>query len=206
MVGGTGVFVGGSGVLVGSSGVAVGGSGVTVGGSGVLVGGNGVSVGGNVVLVGATVGEATVAVGVGVGLGSAAIAESTWIRAMPVTLPPLRESLMDAPVLVSAVNMALTDAPGSFDFNTAQAPVTCGAAMEVPLLNEYASPGTDEYIEDPGARSEMKEAIFEKEETVFDEVVDPTLIAVEMQAGAPMALVYPLFPDEMTVAIPTERS
>ena len=64
----------------------------------------------------------------------------------------------------------------------------------------------DELIDDPGASSEIKEAIFEKDETASDEVVDPTLIAVEMHAGAPMALVYALFPDEITVAIPTERS
>ena len=52
----------------------------------------------------------------------------------------------------------------------------------------------------------MKEAIFEKDDTVSDKVVDPTLIAVEIHAGAPIAPVYPLFPDEITVAMPTERS
>ena len=86
--------------------------------------------------VGVLVGAATVAVGVGVGLESAATAKSTWIRGIPMTLPPLRVSLIDTPVVVSADSTASTEAPGSFDFKTAQAPVTCGAAMEVPLLNE----------------------------------------------------------------------
>ena len=97
--------------------------------------------------------------------------------------------MINTPVLVSAVKTALTEAPGSFDFNTAQAPVTWGADIEVPLFELYRSPGTEELIDDPGARSEMKEAIFEKDETVSEEVVDPTLIAVEIHAGAPIALV-----------------
>ena len=219
LVGGTGVLVG---VLVGGIGVLVAVLvGVLVGGTGVLVAvavgvlvavsvgvgvGVAVPIGGTAVLVGVSVEAATVIVGVGVGLGRAATAKLTWIRGIPVTLPPPRESSMDAPVLESAVRIASTEAPESFDFNTAQAPVTCGAAIDVPLLEEYASPGTDEFIEDPGARSEMKEAMLEKEETESDEVVDPTLIAVEIHAGAPIAVLYPLFPDEITVAIPTDRS
>ena len=199
-----GVLVGGSGVLVG---VLVGGSGVLVG---VLVGGIcvfvGVFVGGSGVLVGVLVGAAAVAVGVGVELGRAAIAESTWIRGIPVTLPPLRVSLSNTPVVVNADSTASTEASGSFDFNTAQAPVTWGAAIEVPLFNPYESPGIDEFIEEPGARSETKEAMLENQETASADVVDPTLMAVEIHAGAPMALVYALFPDEMTVAIPTDRS
>ena len=100
----------------------VGGNGVLVGGSAVLVGGNGVLVGGSAVLVGVSVGAAAVAVGVG--LGSAAIAKSTWIRVIPMTLPPDRVSLIDTPEVVSAARTASTEAPGSFDFKTAQAPVT----------------------------------------------------------------------------------
>ena len=76
----------------------------------------------------------------------------------------------------------------------------------MPLLEAYRSPGIDELIEEPGARSEMKEAMFENQETASADVVDPTLMAVEIHAGAPIALVYALFPDEMTVAIPTDRS
>lgn len=183
-----GVLVGGSGVLVAVLvGVLVGGSGVLVAVLvGVLVGGRGLLV---AVLVGVYVGVATISVGVGVGLGRLATAESTCMRGIPVTVPPLRVSLIDTPVLVRVVNTASTEAPGSFDFNTAQAPVTWGADIEVPLFELYKSPGTDEVIDDPGASSEMKEAIFEKDETVSEEVVDPTLIAVEIHAGAPIALV-----------------
>ena len=144
--------------------------------------------------------------GVEVGVGRAASAVSTWMRGIPATVPPLRVSLIEMPLIVSADSTASTDAPGSFDFRTAQAPVTWGADIEVPLFEAYRSPGMDELIDDPGASREMKEAIFEKEDTVSDEVVDPTLIAVETHAGALMALVYELFPDEITVAIPTERS
>lgn len=46
---------------------------------------------------------------------------------------------------------------------------------------------------------------FENEETTSDLLVEPTLIAVEMQAGAPIPLLLPSFPDAITVAIPTER-
>lgn len=123
-----------------------------------------------------------------------------------MTLPPLRASSIDTPVVVNADNTASTEAPGSFDFSTAQAPVTCGAAIEVPLFDPYESPGIDEFIEEPGARSETNEAIFENQEIASADVVDPTLIAVDMHAGAPIALVYALFPDEITVAIPADRN
>ncbi len=36
-------------------------------------------------------------------------------------------------------------------------------------------------------------------------VVLPTLIAEEIQPGAPMLFLYPSFPAEMTVAMPTDR-
>jgi len=52
----------------------------------------------------------------------------------------------------------------------------------------------------------MNDAMFEKDEMESDEVVDPTLMAVEMHAGAPIALEYALFPDEITVAIPADRN
>ena len=50
----------------------------------------------------------------------------------------------------------------------------------------------------------MKEAMLEKLETTSEFVVEPTLIAVEIHAGAPMATVYPEFPEAITVAISTE--
>jgi hypothetical protein len=51
----------------------------------------------------------------------------------------------------------------------------------------------------------MKEAAFEEEATTSLLVVDPTLIAVEMQPGPLMPFLYESLPAAMTVAIPTER-
>jgi hypothetical protein len=68
----------------------------------------------------------------------------------------------------------------------AHAPATCGAAIDVPLKTAKAPPGIDEVIDEPGARSDRKAAEFENEEIASVFVVDPTLIAVEMQPGAPM--------------------
>src|SRR5262245_20928501 len=71
--------------------------------------------------------------------------------------------------------------------------------------------GTEEVITLPGARSERNEALLEKLDTASATVpndpspVEPTLTAVEMQAGALSAFTEPPFPEEMTVAIPTER-
>jgi hypothetical protein len=77
--------------------------------------------------------------------------------------------------------------------------------MEVPLKTEKPPPGTDELMEEPGARSERKDAEFEKIEMPSDLVVDPTLMAVEIQAGAFRASLNPSLPAAATVAIPTER-
>ena len=78
--------------------------------------------------------------------------------------------------------------------------------MDVPLKKAKPFPGTDELIGCPGASKSRKLALFEKLETLSVLVVDPTLIADEIQAGAASALVNPSLPDEITVAIPTERS
>ncbi len=77
-------------------------------------------------------------------------------------------------------------APGALERITAKAPATCGAAIEVPL-KVAKPPGTDELMDDPGAKTSMKAATFEKLETISDLVVEPTLIALEMHAGAPIA-------------------
>ena len=45
----------------------------------------------------------------------------------------------------------------------------------------------------------------ENEATTSLSLVAPTLTADEMQAGSPMALVSPPFPEAITVAIPSER-
>src|ERR1700704_4740824 len=54
-----------------------------------------------------------------------------------VTVPPGRVSLIGTPVCWSAARMVLTEAPGTACFRTAHAPVTCGAAKEVPLKVAY---------------------------------------------------------------------
>ena len=116
-----------------------------------------------------------------------------------------RVSSISTPVLISAASTSSTEAEGFLDLSTAHAPAVWGAAIEVPLKKAYASPGREELMDDPGARSEMKEAMFEKLETASAFVVDPTLMAVEMHAGAAIASRYPEFAEAMTVAIPTER-
>jgi hypothetical protein len=77
--------------------------------------------------------------------------------------------------------------------------------MEVPLKTAKPPPGTEELMEEPGARRERKVAEFEKIETPSDLVVDPTLTAEEIQAGALRASLNPSLPAAATVAIPTER-
>ena len=72
-------------------------------------------------------------------------------------------------------------------------------------MNAKPPPGTEELMDDPGANSDRNGAMFEVGETVSDFVVFPTLTAVEIQAGDSIALTKPSFPDEMVVAIPTER-
>ena len=42
-------------------------------------------------------------------------------------------------------------------------------------------------MDDPGASIDINEAMLEKLETISDLVVEPTLIAEEMHAGAPIA-------------------
>jgi hypothetical protein len=60
---------------------------------------------------------------------SAVIAVFTRIRGLVMLL---RESLIARPLEVSACRTCETEAEGVFDFKTAQAPATCGAAIDVP--------------------------------------------------------------------------
>jgi hypothetical protein len=55
--------------------------------------------------------------------------------------------------------------------------------MEVPLKDSNPPPGTDELTSEPGARRERKEAELENEDKVSEFVVEPTLTALEIQAG-----------------------
>jgi hypothetical protein len=73
------------------------------------------------------------------------------------------------------------------------APATCGVAIDVP--SKLANPvgGTDETMSSPGARTETNDARLEKKDTELEvpvvSPVEPTLTAVEMQAGAETAFV-----------------
>ena len=95
--------------------------------------------------------------------------------------------------------------PASFCSSSAHAPETWGAAIEVPLLVSNPPPGMEELMPTPGARRSTREDMLELEamlspaETVGF-AVEPTVIALEMHAGAPTAFVKELLPDEITVA------
>jgi hypothetical protein len=81
--------------------------------------------------------------------------------------------------------------------------------MEVPLKAANCWPpvraeGTEVLIPEPGARSERKEAELEKEDMVSDFVVEPTLTALDIQAGKFMEFVKPLLPEAITVGMFTD--
>jgi hypothetical protein len=118
--------------------------------------------------------------------------------------PPGRVSVTDRPVLCRAERRLATEAEEFWCLRSAHAPATCGAAMEVPLKKANPPPGTEELMLSPGASSERNEAELENDETVSDFVVEPTLTALDIQAGAPMELVKPSLPEEITVAIPAD--
>ena len=87
----------------------------------------------------------------------------------------------------------------------AQAPATCGAAMEVPVRYAYPAPGTEEYMLVPGASNESQLLLLDETYTTSDFVVFPTLMALEMQAGALKASTYPLLPEATIAAMPAAR-
>lgn len=92
---------------------------------------------------------------------------------------------MLTPEFWSAPSTWDTVAAGLRDRRTAQAPATCGVAMEVPRIDPKPAPGTDEVITEPGASRLRNGAVFEKLEIAsVRSSVDPTLTAVEMQPGA----------------------
>ena len=128
-----------------------------------------------------------------------------WSRRIRGLVIPLRLSVTPRPVLLKALRISSTVAFGDRERITANAPATCGVAIEVPLSDAKPPPGTAELMLEPGASRSRICALLEKLDTVSDLVVEPTLIAVEMQAGAPMAEVRLSLPDAITVAIPAER-
>ena len=108
-------------------------------------------------------------------------------------------------MLVKEFRISLTDASLSADFNTAQAPATCGAAIDVPLFTPNWLFRIDDVIDEPVASKSKKLALLLKIETASDLVVEPTLITLDMQAGELNEIEEPALPEDATVAIPTER-
>ncbi len=113
-----------------------------------------------------------------------------------------RSSVTGRPVVSSKVRLSSTVAVGLICFRIANAPATCGVAIEVPLKLAKSPPGTDELIDVPGANTSMSSETFEKTATKSLSSTAPTLMAVEIQAGQEMALVKPPLPEAITVAMP----
>ena len=80
------------------------------------------------------------------------------------------------------------------------------AALAMTRALCLALPDTEEKIAWPGASSDRYDELFVNHDTASAVpqvalIVEPTLTALEMQAGTDSALVKPLFPDAMMVAI-----
>ena len=91
----------------------------------------------------------------GAGGGGGGVTVSVFIsvptsRRPPVTVMPVREEVA-ATLDSSAVRICAAVASECVEAYSATAPVTCGAAIEVPLYEPYFSPGKVEWIDDPGA-------------------------------------------------------
>ena len=138
------------------------------------------------------------------GLTSALSARSTWIRGRVVPVPA-RVSVIRIPVSLRAWRTSSTLAVGAACLRIAQAPVTCGAAIDVPLAIAKSPPGNDEMMSAPGANRDRKGATFEKSATWSSLVVAPTLTAVDTHAGALSWPVAPSLPAATTVAMPAAR-
>jgi hypothetical protein len=121
-----------------------------------------------------------------------------------VNPPVTRVSATGVPVLCREERRLLTEAVGLFCLRSAHAPATCGVAIEVPLKIANPPPGTEEFMLEPGARRDKKDAELENEDRVSDFVVEPTLTALDIQPGLLMEFVKPLLPEAMTVAMPTD--
>src|SRR5262249_24155486 len=136
-----------------------------------------------------------------------------WVSVSPICISgftnPLRGSVIGSPVICNAESTWATLAVGLADFRTAQAPVTCGVAIDVPLA--VANPlhmkacgtehTTEAQTESPVASRLRKLALFEKLEIAFCVVVEPTLTALDMQPGAAIPPALLSLPEAMTVAM-----
>ena len=75
----------------------------------------------------------------------------------------------------------------------------------MPAQVPYPPPGIEDVIHSPGARRLRKDALLEKAVTMsVISSVAPTLTAEDIQAGALMPPLSPLFPDAIIVAILTD--
>ena len=90
------------------------------------------------------------------GFWSASNARSTWIRGRVVPAA-IRVSVIMTPVPTNAWRTSSTLAPGTACLRIAQAPATCGAAIEVPLDSKNTPPGYDETMLLPGANRATSE-------------------------------------------------
>src|ERR1700742_4759561 len=112
-----------------------------------------------------------------------------------VQVPPVRVSWIGLPVSSSAFSMAATEASGCSERSAAQAPVTCGADIDVPLDRPNWLLRTDERIAAPGANTSTRSPTFEKLTTTSLLVVALTAMAFEMQAGNETPFLLPSLPD-----------
>ena len=107
------------------------------------------------------------------------------------------------PVSRSAATISSTVALGNALRIRANAPATCGAAIEVPEYEAELLFGIADLMYEPGAYTSMRfGAEFEKDETKSPFVVDPTVTAEDMHAGEATESEYPLLPAAITVAMP----
>src|SRR3954468_23038213 len=83
---------------------------------------------------------------------------------------PLR--VTDFPVVCSCDRTSATVAVGLVCLMIAQAPATCGVAIEVPLKTANPLPGTEELIDEPGAMMSTSAWWFENDDTSSVLVVD----------------------------------
>src|SRR4051794_22403961 len=135
-------------------------------------------------------------------------ADSTRMRGLSTLLSG---SVIGLPVLCSADSTVGTSVPGLMLFMRAQAPATCGAAIDVPLLGPVSSFGTvlsgiDDSICPPGASSSTSDDEFEKLDTTSVFSVEPTVIASEMHDGKLTPVLSDALPDAMTVAMSLARN
>lgn len=134
---------------------------------------------------------------------ASATAAPTLIRGF---VTPFLTSVIGVPVLISERTKGSMAPVGYFDLRIASAPATCGAAMDVPLIDVQPPLVEAERISAPGARTVTSELLFEPSvplcsHIVSDLVEAPTNTAPDMQPGYDTPLVNALFPLIITGAI-----